>query len=215
MLVALAQLVIMYFQEKRDQQQISSDDFREWLRQSDHAETLEYLKTHSTELETVKNILDEVRRDTSLYRSDLKALRLLLETRLSVQITGGSARPWRRPQLRQFERWHQVEPSDDGVIDRYGAIWRIRVPYQAELRSSQFQVSPRESLERLDPTGPFCRTCGVELISRLSESGLEWWCDGCEMGIESQYPIEEARAKVARVAHPRITASWSRKYGLD
>ena len=143
---------------------------------------------------------------------ELRRIKHEHEEWVRVSLDGATCPPWSRPVLRFGERWHRVEDRHHGVIDRFGARWRLRVPYQAALRGDVFQTDIDGALARMDAEGPFCPRCGVELIESTSVRGLGWCCEGCGYAIHATRGIEGARAAVVRIGRAPVESAWRREY---
>lgn len=159
---------------------------------------------------THHRMIDE---NPAAYPTDvLQRIKAAHEDWVRTALDGAGQPPWFRPRLRFGERWHRVDAPDGGTIQRFGARWLLRVPYQAALVSDPFQTTIDEALERMDAEGPFCTECGVELVEAAGPRGLAWRCEGCGHMIPADRFIEAARAAVVRIGRAPVARVWRARY---
>lgn len=213
-LIQLAQLLIVWLNEKYRQkeniQKLELNDFRIWLTQKNHEEILSFLTESKENTRKVNEVLEQISKKVDFTQQFLASL---LKDKFNVEISPPQA-IWKRPHLERFgEKWHYIIEEEKGEVEFFCAKWKLRVPYQAQLMSKQFHLSIREAVDRMDAEGPFCNSCGVELIQDIKQDGIYWMCDGCSQSIKSDLLLEEARAKVVRINKPKILILWLDKYG--
>lgn len=214
-LMALAQLIITYVQEKRTtkriKQEVNYENFLEWLIKNNHEEVLQFLKQHRAEQRKTQGIMLNIQKKFSVLSSNLKKLEGLLEKNFEIKIPKVTP-VWERPYLRPGERWHYIDKSEGGEVYMFNALWKLRTPSQEIFRSMQFGVPKREAVDRMDIEGPFCKACEIELVQEIKKSGVNWICEGCNKKIVSKFLIEEARGKVYRINKPKILKLFLTKY---
>ena len=216
-IITLIQLLMAWINERRYQkdkkEQYTVENFQRWLAEKDHEEVLGYLEGNKEELEKTNILLKEIREKFDDFNKDNKKIQNLLESIFKVAFPSRTS-IWERPRINApFERWHYIKLEEGGEIEHFDAKWKLRVPYQKILSSDVFHVTIRQSVDRMDPEGPFCKECAIEMIEDIKENGIYWICEGCEKSFKSDLLIEEARAKVYRINKPKILKQWLEKYG--
>ena len=152
-------------------------------------------------------------KDPGAYPVDLlRRLKAAHEEWVRLCLDGAGNPAWQRPSLTLGERWYPIDPADGGRVDRFGAGWMLRVPYQAAQVSDVFLTGIRQALGRMDAEGPFCRKCGVELIERSLESGFVWACDRCGEVMSTERTVESARTAVVRIGRAPVKRLWRKNH---